>query len=370
MPSGSSGYCFGKQLGSALWLSGGFYFCSVHTVIVVYYDRIPIFFFSVCYGDTGFTVFMRLDQDPPLLRQFKCDLRNGVVLHGKHRLCREEGFIREKIVCLEVNLRGEAQHYGDHDHGKRKADRFLRDFREEDMRMDYDLFDRIGEHSTVGIGTFCVEEMLKTGFRKEQIDLGLAFYARPTDESPYWYDYIDYYDKEDEDAFIDLLTEKSNRDVIFETQRLQRVIRRATERCESLGNLHEKLYEDNARGKVSDDWYMEQAHRYEVERRELKARIASAQEELKRQETMQVGRDNFVSAIRQFMEMQTLTPVLLRELIDRIDVYETEGVGKHRTQRIVIHYRFIDTFALPEARAAETYVADTRQGVAVEYLAQ
>ena len=101
---------------------------------------------------------------------------------------------------------------------------------------------------------------------------------------------------------------------------------------------------------------------------ELKARIASAQEELKRQETMQVGRDNFVGAIRNFMEMQTLTPVLLRELIDRIDVYETEGVGKHRTQRIVIHYRFIDTFSLPEERTKETYVADTRQGVAVEYL--
>ncbi len=69
--------------------------------------------------------------------------------------------------------------------------------------MDYDLFDRIGEHSTVGIGTFCVEEMLKTGFRKEQIDLGLAFYARPTDQSPYWYDYIDYYDKIDRFGYME-----------------------------------------------------------------------------------------------------------------------------------------------------------------------
>lgn len=146
---------------------------------------------------------MRLDQEPPLLRLFKCDLRNGVVLHGKHRLNREGGIVGEKIVRLEGNLRGEDQHYGDHDHGKRKADRFLRDFREEDMRMDYDLFDRIGEHSTVGIGTFCVEEMLKTGFRKEQIDLGLAFYVRPTDESPYWYDYIDYYDKIDRFGYME-----------------------------------------------------------------------------------------------------------------------------------------------------------------------
>ena len=174
--------------------------------------------------------------------------------------------------------------------------------------------------------------------------------------------------KEDEDAFIDLLTEKSNRDVIFETQRLQRVIRRATERCEAIGNLHEKLYEDNASGKVSDDWYMEQAHRYEVERMELKAKIASAQEDLKQQESMQIGRDNFVGAIRKFMEMQTLTPVLLRELIDKIEVHETEGVGKNRTQRIVIHYRFAGYIDLEENYVESNFKQDTRQGVAVEYV--
>ena len=174
--------------------------------------------------------------------------------------------------------------------------------------------------------------------------------------------------KDDEDAFIDLLTEKSNRDVLFETQRLNRDIRKATERCSTISSLHEKLYEDNVGGKVTDEWYMEQAHRYEVERMELKAKIAAAQEELKRMESMQVGRDHFVGAIRKFMEMQVLTPILLRELIDHIDVHETEGKGKSRTQRIVIHYRFIDTFALPEDHANETYVADTRQGVAVEYI--
>ncbi|MBO4356119.1 MAG: recombinase family protein [Clostridia bacterium] len=176
--------------------------------------------------------------------------------------------------------------------------------------------------------------------------------------------------KEDEDSFIDLLTEKSNRDVNFETNRLQREIRRAEERCETIINLHEKLYEDNANGKVSDDWYMEQAHRYEVERMELKAKMASAREELKNLESMRLGREHFISAIRKFMEMQTLTPVLLREMIDRIDVYETEGVGKNRTQRIVIHYRFIDTFTLPGKASEESYIADTRQGVAVKYITE
>ena len=46
---------------------------------------------------------------------------------------------------------------------------------------------------------------------------------------------------------------------------------------------------------------------------------------------MQTNKDQFIHAIRKFMEMQTLTAPLLRELIDHIDVYETEGTGKNRT---------------------------------------
>ena len=40
--------------------------------------------------------------------------------------------------------------------------------------------------------------------------------------------------------------------------------------------------------------------------------------------------------MRRFMQMDYLTAPLLRELIDHIDVFETEGTGKNRTQRIVI----------------------------------
>ena len=67
--------------------------------------------------------------------------------------------------------------------------------------MDYDLWDRIGQHSTIGIGKGCVQELLSVGFSKEQIDLGLAFYARPTTQDAYWYDYKDYYDKTDRYGF-------------------------------------------------------------------------------------------------------------------------------------------------------------------------
>ena len=46
--------------------------------------------------------------------------------------------------------------------------------------------------------------------------------------------------------------------------------------------------------------------------------------------------------------MDRLTVPLLRELIDRIEVFETEGKGKNRTQRIVIYYRFVGYVEIPE----------------------
>ena len=68
--------------------------------------------------------------------------------------------------------------------------------------------------------------------------------------------------------------------------------------------------------------------------------------------------------------MDKLTAPLLRELIDRIDVFETEGTGKSRTQRIIIYYRFVGHVEIPEVSQRTRIKADTRKGVAMEYLTE
>ena len=62
------------------------------------------------------------------------------------------------------------------------------------------------------------------------------------------------------------------------------------------------------------------------------------------------------------------TSQILRELIDHIDVYEVEGRGKNRTQRMVIYYKFVGYLEIPANLSAPNYKADLRQGVAVEYV--
>lgn len=92
---------------------------------------------------------------------------------------------------------------------------------------------------------------------------------------------------------------------------------------------------------MTDDWFMHLSHKYEEERMELRERIAACEQKLDALDREQHRKDAFLAAIRKFMEMGTLTAPLLQELIDHIDVYETEGTGKNRTQRIVIYYRFV-----------------------------
>lgn len=125
----------------------------------------------------------------------------------------------------------------------------------------------------------------------------------------------------DEDAFAELLARKTDKELLTEQKHCEEELQKTMTRNDTVS----RLYEDNATGKVSDEW---------------------------------------------FMQMDYLTAPLLRELIDHIDVFETEGIGKNRTQRIVIYYRFVGYVEIPAAPRHPHYKADTRQGVAVEYLTE
>ncbi len=173
---------------------------------------------------------------------------------------------------------------------------------------------------------------------------------------------------EHEDEFAEALEKKANADSIREKKLIEVELQKAIVRNERVSSLYEKLYEDNAEGKVTDEWFMQLSHKYEVERMELKAKIAEYKERLRRLFENNRNKESFISAVRKFMEMKELTPALLHELIERIEVYETEGTGKNRTQRIMIYYRFVGYIEISGGDRKRTHTANTRKGVAVQYL--
>ncbi len=174
----------------------------------------------------------------------------------------------------------------------------------------------------------------------------------------------------DEEAFAELLAQKTDKELLKEKKHDEEELQKATVRNGTVCRLYEKLYEDNATGKVSDEWFMQLSHKYEAERMELKAKIKALRQKLSECGQRESERESFTSAIREFMRMDRLTAPLLRELIDRIEVFETEGRGKNRTQRIIIYYRFVGYVEIPEVSRKTNVIADTRKGVATKYLTE
>lgn len=171
----------------------------------------------------------------------------------------------------------------------------------------------------------------------------------------------------DESYFAQLLLRKNDEEREKDKKFLESELQKAIARSGTVSQLYEKLYEDNVIGKVNDEWFVELSHKYEKERMDLKAKIADIRHKIEELKNNNSEYEKFISAIRRFMQMDNLTSPLLRELIDHIDVFETEGTGKNRTQRIVIYYRFIGYIELPDTQV-QNYTADTRKGVSVEYI--
>ena len=171
----------------------------------------------------------------------------------------------------------------------------------------------------------------------------------------------------DEERFVAILERKTNKNLMSERKSAENALQTAITRNEEVSRLYERIYEDNVNGKISDERFMQLSHKYDMEQESLKKQIFDLREHLQKLDAMKTSKDTFIRAVRKFMEMQTLTPMILRELIDKIEVHQIQGTGKNRTQKIVIHYRFVGTIDLPDAHIRQ-HRLDTRRGVAVSYL--
>ena len=172
----------------------------------------------------------------------------------------------------------------------------------------------------------------------------------------------------DEIAFAELLENKSNNDAMAARKVLESALSVAEARSKELLRLYERLYEDNVNGKVTDEWFMRLSHKYELEQEELKKQMFELKNKLDSLNNAKSSSESFIRAIRKFMSMQTLTPIILQELIEKIEIFNVEGKGKNRTQRLIIHYRFVGCIDLTSVIPKHTYKLDSRQGVAIEYL--
>jgi len=177
------------------------------------------------------------------------------------------------------------------------------------------------------------------------------------------------YLKNNEAEFVELLERKTTKDMEIEVKQAEQKLQTVISRNNDVNALFERIYEDNVIGKISDERFMQLSSKYDAEQKELRKEIEKLQAISDKEKQRKFSKNQFLKSVRQFMEMKTLTPIILNELVEKIEVYHIQGVGKARTQEITIHYNFVGVLNFPEiAEVQSNVILDSRQGVAIEYV--
>ena len=140
-------------------------------------------------------------------------------------------------------------------------------------------------------------------------------------------------------------------------------------RDDELDGLFERIYEDNVSGKLSDDRFAKMSRRYEEEQKELSEKIKKLRSEIEKQSSRATSTDMFVSIVRKYTRARKLTPRMLNELVEKIEVYNAEKIDGEWVQRLRIHYNCVGEMNSPNEPALPipAVTVNTRKGVFVSY---
>ena len=127
----------------------------------------------------------------------------------------------------------------------------------------------------------------------------------------------------------------------------------AEKRIGELDRLFIKIYEDNAKGNLSDERFAMMSKTYEDEQAQLKVEITSLQKEVEVQERQIENLEQFIQRVRRYTTLTELTPYALRELVKVVYVEAPDKSSGKRKQKVHIEYDLVGYIPVDELIKAE-----------------
>lgn len=172
-----------------------------------------------------------------------------------------------------------------------------------------------------------------------------------------------------EDEFIQAVAGHSQKVAESQLRQRQKELNCALARDQEIDRLFNRMYEDNIAGKIDDERFAKMSKQYGDEQKELSIKIKDLQADLEKQADQSMTTEHFIGLVRKYTRVRKLTPCMLNELIDKIEVFHAQRIDGVNVQRLIIHYNCIGTIDIPALKhIPETDVLiPTRQGVATGY---
>ena len=141
--------------------------------------------------------------------------------------------------------------------------------------------------------------------------------------------------------FYEMVTENGEAEAKQFYATAEKEKQRIESRVKELDNIIRCLYEDRVRGRISVERYDAMAVGYETEQAELKQELASITKKMNEMDMRKVCIREFIEQAKAYVEMEMLTPELLRVFIRKIQIFEkTEKYSRTAGNPLIIHFTF------------------------------
>ena len=141
-----------------------------------------------------------------------------------------------------------------------------------------------------------------------------------------------------EKEFVRKQLESYDADKKKELTSKRRELEKAKKRIAEIDKLIQRIYEDNVKGKLSDERFEALSNTYEKEQKELKEKLPEMESYLEAETDKTVNLQKFVQKVKAITEPTELTGELVHEFIDIIVVSAAHYLDGKRYQVIDIYY--------------------------------
>ena len=142
--------------------------------------------------------------------------------------------------------------------------------------------------------------------------------------------------------YMDMLVAAKTEKKQAEVDRCKRELKKVDKRISDLTKILNKLYEDMAMEKISEERYQAMAPGYEREQEVLKVQREKLVAEISRSEEVYENIEKFLPVIWKYTDIKELNAHILNELIEKIVVHEkVVDEDGTKSQRVDIYYKFI-----------------------------
>lgn len=146
---------------------------------------------------------------------------------------------------------------------------------------------------------------------------------------------------EHKEKYLEMLKNQMAEKATQDIKSVKSELKKINKRIAQLEKILNKLYEDRALEKITEERYLLMNSNYENEYNELKERQNVLTQQIEKIETTEYNAETFTNLIEKYLNITELNVRILNELIEKIVVHEKEIINGEKFQMVEIYYKFV-----------------------------